>query len=464
MSEPQKQGELKRTLNLPLLIGFGLAYLAPTVVFNNYGLWTAESGTAGHYPLALLITTVFMVFTAYSYSVMVKEFPQAGSAYVYVNKSVQPHIGFLTGWVILLDYLLLPMICYLLLGIYVNEYFPSVPVWLVVVIIASIVAVLNILGAQLSSIIDTVIIVAQILFTLTAVILCIVFVSNGGGSGTLLSSRAIINHDTFSASALFKAAAILCVSFVGFDAVTTMAEETKNPEKVMTPAIMGVCIGAGIVFFVVAYFMNLAWPEAVTAIQDPDVGVYEFFPAIGYGWMGDVFFIVDNFASFVCAMAGMSAASRILLGMGRDNILPKSFFGSISKKFNTPVKNIILVSVIGCTSIFYADNLMGAVELVSFGCIIGFIMVNISVFMYFYRKKGMRKGFKNKLKYMIVPLFGAVILAAAFTFIGNTTKIIGCIWLLIGIIYLAFKTKGFKELPPEMIFEEQPSSAEQDQK
>lgn len=453
MSKDQKQGELKRTLNLPLLIGFGLAYLAPTVVFNNYGIWTPTTGTGGHYPLALLVSTVLMVFTAYSYSQMVKEFPKAGSAYVYVNKSVQPHIGFLTGWLMLLEYLLLPMICYLLLGVYIKEFFPSIPVWSSVVVIAVIVAVLNILSAKLSSIIDTIIIVAQLVFMATAVILCIVHVCSSRGAGALFSAKAFINPDTFRFGDIIKASAILCGAFIGFDAVTTMAEDTKNPAKVMTPAIMGVCVGAGVIFFITAHFMNVAWPEAVTEIQNPEAGVFEFFPAIGHKWMGNLFFIVDNCASFVCAMAGLGAASRMLLGMGQDNILPRSFFGDISKKFNTPVKNIILVSVIGCTAIFYSDNLMGATELVSFGCIVGFIMVNISVYMYFYRKKGLREGFLNKLKYMMLPLAGAASLTIAFFFIGNVTKIIGGIWLALGIVYLAVKTKGFRELPPEMTFE-----------
>ena len=140
--------------------------------------------------------------------------------------------------------------------------------------------------------------------------------------------------------------------------------------------------------------------------------------------------------------------------MGRDNILPKKFFGSVSKKFNTPVKNILLVSVIACSGIFYADNLVGAAELVSFGCILGFIMVNISVFMHFYVHKGMRQGAKNKLKYLILPLIGAIILIIAFLFIGTGAKILGGIWFVIGFIYLLIKTKGFKELPPEMTFEE----------
>lgn len=454
MSEISKQGKLKRALSLPLLIGFGLAYLAPTVVFNNYGIFTPASSTAGHYPLALLISTALMFFTAYSYSQMVKDFPKAGSAYVYVNKSVQPHIGFLTGWFMLLEYLLLPMICYLLLGVYINEYFPSVPVWVSVIAVAFIVALLNILSAKLASIIDSIIIAAQLIFTATAVVLCIIHVTKGGGTGTLFSGKAIINSDTFSFGAVIKASAILCGAFIGFDAVTTMAEETKNPRKAMTPAIMGVCTGAGIIFFITSYFLNIAWPEAVTKIQNPDAGIFEFFPAIGYGWMGDTFFVVDNCASFVCAMAGMGAASRILLGMGRDNILPKRFFGSVSPKFNTPVKNIILISIIGCTAIFYADNLMGATELVSLGCIVGFIMVNISVYMHFYRQKGLREGAMNKLKYMILPISGAVILIFAFFFIGNVTKIIGGIWLAIGTVYLSIITKGFKNLPPEMTFEE----------
>ena len=106
-----------------------------------------------------------MLFTAFSYTRMVKEFPQAGSAYVYVNKSVQPHIGFLTGWVMLLDYLLLPMICYLLLGIYINEYFPVLPVWAIVIGCAALGALFNIIGAKTASFVDSVIIAAQLIFT-----------------------------------------------------------------------------------------------------------------------------------------------------------------------------------------------------------------------------------------------------------------------------------------------------------
>ena len=128
MSEKNQMGEttLKRTLTLPLIIMFGLAYLAPTVVFNYYGLFTPSTG--GMYTLSICATAVVMAFTAYSYTQMVKAYPSAGSAYTYISKSVQPHVGFLSGWVMLVDYLLLPMICYLLLGVYCNLWHPG---WLI---------------------------------------------------------------------------------------------------------------------------------------------------------------------------------------------------------------------------------------------------------------------------------------------------------------------------------------------
>ena len=166
MTNLNQETKLKRTLNLPMLIMFGLAYLAPTVVFNYYGIFTAD--TQGMYTLAILITTVIMLFTAVSYVRMVQAFPVAGSAYTYVNKSVQPHLGFLTGWVMLLDYMLIPMICYLLLGIYINEFFPVLPVWLIVLVVGALGAIINIIGMKTASIIHSAINVLVIRLAVSA--------------------------------------------------------------------------------------------------------------------------------------------------------------------------------------------------------------------------------------------------------------------------------------------------------
>ncbi len=443
--------KLKRTLTLPLLIMFGLAYLAPTVVFNYYGIFTTATG--GMYTLAFTITAVIMLFTAFGYVQMVKAYPVAGSAYTYVNRSVQPHVGFMTGWVLLLDYLLMPMICYLLLGIYVNSFFPAIPVWAIVIIVAAIGAIINILGAKTAGMINTIIIAAQIGVTLLIIIVIIKYVTGGGGSDTLVDSTAFYNPATFSVGGILTAAAVLCVSFVGFDAVTTFAEETKNPEKVMGPAVMGIAIGAGLIFIATAYFMHIGWPNAYNEIQDPDSGIFEFFPAIQNEWLGNVFFVVDNLATFICAMAGMAAVCRILYAMGRDNILPKRFFGKLSPKFQTPINNILLTTGVALTALFYQDNLFGAASLVSFGVVLGFFMVNLSVIFHYFIKKKMRKGI-DLVKYLIIPGIGMASLAVVFVNIETTAMILGSVWLAIGLIYLAIKTKGFKELPKEMDFDE----------
>lgn len=450
MSNSADEIKLKRSLNLPMLIMFGLAYLAPTVVFNYYGIFTVD--TQGMYTLAIFITTIIMLFTASSYAKMVKAFPIAGSAYTYVNKSVNPHLGFMTGWVMLLDYMLIPMICYLLLGIYINEYLPMIPIWVIVVVVGAIGAFINIIGMRMASIIDSIIIAAQVAFTLLVILVIARYVLGGGGAGSVVVGEAVYNATTFNLSNVLGAAAVLSVSFVGFDAVTTLVEETKNPGKVMKPAILGVVLSAGILFMVVSYFMQLAWPAAYLEIEDASVGVFEFFPQIGQDWMADVFFIVDNFATFVCAMSALAAVSRILFGMGRDNILPRPIFGTLSRRYQTPIYNIVITSGVAMTALFYQDNLLGAASLISFGAITGFIMVNLSVIFHYYIRGKQRSG-KDLVRYLILPAIGALTLLFVFFFIDSTAKILGSVWLAVGLVYLAIRTKGFKELPPEMKLE-----------
>jgi len=445
-----QETQLKRSLSLPLVIMFGLAYLAPTVVFNYYGLFTPSTG--GMYALSLALTTVVMTFTALSYTQMVKAYPVAGSAYTYVNKSVQPHAGFMTGWMMLLDYMLVPMICYLLLGVYVNTFFPIIPVWATVVVVALIGMIINIVGIKTASIIDTVITCVAISFMILFVILVIRYVLDGEGAGTLLDGRAFYNPDTFETNNVLAATAVLCASFLGFDAVTTLAEETKNPEKVMGKAIIGVVIGAGILFVIIAYFTQIAWPEAYQNIEDPNSGIFELFPRIN-PWIGNIFFVVDNCGSFVCAMAGMGAVSRILYGMGRDNILPKKFFGHLSKRYKTPVNNIVLTTVIALSAIFYSDNVFGAASLIAFGAVCGFFMVNLSVIFHYYIKLNKRKGF-DICRYLIAPIIGMGSLVVVFVYMDSSAKLLGLVWMAIGLVYLAFKTKFFKELPPEMTINE----------
>jgi putrescine importer len=452
-SEKQQSGEFKKVLGLGSLIIFGLAYMAPTVVFNYYGPLSVAS--EGMYPTCFVITAIAMFFTAFSYANMSKEFQKSGSAYVYVQKSLNPHFGFAAGWVMLLDYLLLPMICILCVAIYMETYVPAVPAWAWVILLVALLFVINAMGISMAAKVDTVIVIAQLLMMALFVAVGIVTIARGGIDGTangLIDGTAFYNPDVFEFRLVLYPAAILCVSFLGFDAVSTLSEEAKHPKKDIPRAIVLVCLGAGLVFTLIAYRAQAMWPVGYQQITDPDSGIFELLARIQtIPHMDIMFLVVDNIGSVACALSGQAAVIRIMYNMGRDNILPKKIFGHMSKK-GVPLYNLIIVGLIGLVALFFTDNILGGVELVSFGALTGFILVNISVPFYFFRKKGIRGG-KAIFNYGALPLIATVICVYLWLNMAAAAKIIGIIWLAVGIVILAVKTKGFRKLPPEMDIE-----------
>lgn len=441
---PAVGGSFRRVLKLRHLVAFGLAYLAPTVVFNYYGI--ATSATGGMMALAYLITMSAMFFTAYSYAQMVRAYPIAGSAYSYVQRSVNPWLGFGTGWVMLLDYLLLPMICYLLFGVYMNEYVPAVPIWTWVVIAAAVGATINILGARISGRINVVVVSAQILFCVFLVGLIVVYVVNRDGAGGLFVPQALIDVARLDGGGLLWAASILAVSFLGFDAVSTLAEEAEEPRKNVSRAVLIVCLGAGGAFALISYFLQLAWPTAYRDLADPDVGIFELLQRLGGDALGLTFFVTDQSATILAAMAAIAAVSRLLYTMGRDRILPERVFGRLSRRFGTPVTNILITSVIALTAIFYSDNLFGAASLTSFGAITGFIMVNVAVISHYYLRERRRTGW-DALRFLILPLAGIAINVVLWIGIDAHAKLLGLAWIGVGAIYLGVISRGFRKYP-----------------
>lgn len=449
----QQNGEFKKVLGIGSLIIFGLAYMAPTVVFNYYGPLSVAS--KGMYPTCFVITAIAMFFTAFSYANMSREFQKSGSAYVYVQQSLNPHIGFAAGWVMLLDYLLLPMICILCVAVYMETYVPAVPAWAWVVILVALLFVVNALGISVAAKVDTIIVAAQLLMMALFVVVGIIIIAKGGIDGTskgIIDGTAFYNPEVFELRLVLYPAAILCVSFLGFDAVSTLSEEAKNPKKDIPKAIVMVCLGAGIIFTLIAYIAQVMWPVGYQQFDDPNSGIFELLSRISMiPHMDVMFLVVDNIGSVACALSGQAAVIRIMYNMGRDNILPKKFFGHMSKN-GVPVYNLIIVGCVGLVAIFFTDNILGGVELVSFGAITGFILVNISVPVLFLKKKGERGG-KAILNYAVLPLIATAVCVYLWFNMAATAKVIGIIWLAIGIIILAVKTKGFRQLPPEMDIE-----------
>lgn len=442
--------ELKRVLPLSSLIFYGLAFMVPLTIFTTYGLVT--NMTHGMVALTYVVTTLCMSFTAFSYARMTKAFPVAGSVYTFVHRSMNPYLGFLSGWVILIGYMFLPMLNYLVSAIFLSAAIPQIPAWVWIVLFTVIVTIVNHFGIQLTDIVNRVIVWIQLIFLIVLMIIVLKFILGGGGVGAVIDGPSFANFvelgkEGMGLPILLTGASILALSFLGFDAISTLSEEAINPEKNIGRAILISCIGAGIMFTVITYVLQLAWPTAWFEMIDVEGGSYELITKVAGSMMAYVFTAAYSVGCLASSISSVASASRVLYGMGRDEILPKKIFGFLHSKYQTPTYSIIIMGIISLSALFL--SLSTAASLLNFGALLGFTMVNLSVVAHYFVKGRHRSGI-DWIRYLIAPLCGA-----AFTFIiwlnlDFTSKTLGFIWMGIGLIYLAYTTKMFKELPAEM--------------
>lgn len=447
--------DLKRVLPLSSLIYYGLAYMVPLTIFTTYGL--VMNMTHGMLSLSYLVATIAMAFTALSYNYMVKAYPVAGSVYSYAHRSISPHVGFLSGWVILLDYMLLPMVNYLAAALFLEAALPGLPTWVWILIFIVIVTIINYFGITVTSWVTKLLIWIQIIFIMALALFIFKWLLVGGGSGTLFDWSAFLNSVEFNQPSMgwaiiFSGASILALSFLGFDAVSTISEEAHNPLVNVGRAIIITCAGAGIFFIVFSYLTQLAWPTGWSEFESVDTGAYELITKVAGSIMGYFFTAAYCFGALASAVASQSSASRILFGMGRDGILPKKFFAYLHPKYKTPTYNNFLIAFVSLSALFL--SLADAASIINFGALIGFTMVNLSVIAHYFINKKQRAGW-DIIRYLVAPLCGALICLAIWYSLDVKSKEIGSAWLLVGIIYLAITTKFFRKLPPEMRFKEE---------
>ncbi|WML29019.1 APC family permease [Neobacillus sp. OS1-32] len=441
----EKTVQLKRSLNFFHLVLLGLAYMAPLTVFSTFGI--VEDISRGATPAAYLVALIAMLFTAYSYGRMSKAFPIAGSAYSYTQKSISSHLGFMVGWVILMDYLFIPMINFLILGLYMTDYFPSIPlsVWIIGMIV--LVTAFNLIGMKVTVTMNMILLGFQYLVLIIFVILSIKALINGTGQGTVFSLQPFMNEHT-SIIAVFSGASILCLSFLGFDALTTFAEETIKPAKTIPKAIQFVTLFAGTCFIIISYLAHLIHPD-FTSYKNLDTASIEVAKIIGGTLFNALFIAAIVVTCFTSATASHASVSRILFAMGRDSVIPKKFFAYIHPKFRTPANNIILVGIIALAALF--TDLVTITSFINFGALFAFTFVNLSVVAHYFIK-GKQRSLRGTIQYLIIPIIGAGISLKLWSDLDVKSMTLGCIWAAVGLLYLIYKTKLFRVQPPQMDF------------
>lgn len=443
----EQTGSLKKTLKLWHVVVLGLGYLTPMTVFDTFGIVSQD--TNGHVPTAYLIALIAMLFTAVSYGKMVKEFPSAGSAYSYTSKAINPHLGFMVGWISLLDYFFLPMINVLLAKIYLSAAFPGVPGWVWVISVTLLFTLVNVRSVNLTANFNTLLVIFQILVTSFFVILSIKALLAGKGAATITTVQPFFSPD-MTMPALMSGAAVLCFSFLGFDAVTTYTEEAVNPTKTIPRAIVLVALIGGLIFITASYFATAVIPD-VTILNNPEAPSPEIAYILGGALFQSLFLAGAITGAIASGFASHISASRLLFAMGREKVLPGKFLAIVHPRFSTPVNSIIITGIFCLAAIWF--NLDTALSFINFGALTCFTAVNISVFCYFVIRKKQHSG-KALIQYVLFPALGAAFVGYLWINLDAQSITLGVIWSILGLCYLLYKTKGFTKKPPKMDFEE----------
>jgi putrescine importer len=446
---------LRRVLTLWDLIFYGIVLIQPIAPVPLFGV--AQSLSNGYFVDTILIAMFAMLITAVSYGRMAALYPSAGSAYTYVGRGLNAHLGFLMGWAMFLDYLLQPLINTVWIATALHSrYLPAVPYIVAAGFISAIIILLNLAGIRSSARANKVMLVAMSIVIVAFVILAVRYLYHGSGWSGLVSTQPFYDPATFDAHRIWGATSFAALTYIGFDGVTTLSEEVQNPKRNVLLATVVVCLFTGVFGGLEVYLGQRVWPNwhafsnLETAFMDVcrRVGGTPIFHA-----MGAILII----AAFGSALTGGLGAARLLFGMGRDGVLPKRLFAHLSRRSSTPSYNVLLIGLLsfaGAAALgYYGNAYEHAGELMNFGAFLSFMGVNFVTFWQFAVLR--QNGYRRRIVVdAVLPLIGFLFCAVIWWNLNPLAKIVGGIWFAIGITYLAVSTRGFRNKPAMVDFRE----------
>ena len=433
---------LKRVLKLWDLIVYGMIIVQIVAPVPIAGL--LEQRSDGHAVTVVLVALVGMMITAISYGRMAVVYPMAGSAYSYVARTINPHLGFFTGWAMFLDYLLIPLISAIIPALAIQRLVPSVPFPVLTFLIVLAMTALNLRGIKATARANEVLLIVTSAVVGLFVILATRYLWHRAGWSGLFSTHPFYNPATFHTTTIFGGISLAVLSYIGFDGVSTLAEDVENPKRNVVLATVLVCFFTGLLSATELYFFHQVIPDW-KSVADPNTYYLDVMKVAGGTMLFTVFSIIMSVSQFGAGFTGQVSAARLVYGMGRDNVLPRSLFGYLSPRRQNPTRNIILVGVLAFigTVLLPFDT---ACDLLNFGAYLGFMGVNLSTFFCYYLKP--TPGHRRHLLWdAVLPLAGFLLCFVFWLGLPKPAKIVGASWLLIGMAYCAWKTRGFRERP-----------------
>ena len=447
MSSPATtlQPGLRRTLTLWDLILYGVIVIQPTAPMSVFGVLSNRGH--GHVVTTILIAMVAMLFTAISYGRMARAYPSAGSAFTYVGQEINPALGYVTGWSMVMDYMLNPLICTIWISQQAHVFAPALPYWGWAIIVVMLFTGLNLQGIRTSARLNAALAAGMGLVIVVFLVAAVRYIFGHPHDGAGFFIRPFYDPLTFNPKAVLGGTSIAVLTYIGFDGISTLSEEAENPRRNILLATVLTCAVIGFLSAIEVYAAQLAWPASQPF---PDVTT-AFVYAAGRTWaplfgIVGVTLVIANFGSALGAQLG---AARLLFGMGRSNALPKSFFGAIDPKHHVPRNNVVFVGILSLLGAFVLDFDLGA-QMLNFGALIAFMGVNVAAFVRYYLRER-----EKKLWNLIPPAVGFSVCLILWLNLSRTALIAGSIWMAAGIIFGACKTRGFRgelvnfEIPAE---------------
>ena len=440
---------LRRVLGMWDLILYGIVAVTPSAPVTVFGLALVMS--RGHAVDTILLAMVAMVFTGFSYGRMAALYPAAGSAYTYVGRGLNPHLGFLAGWAMLLDYLVIPLFCVIYGSLAIQRLFPQVPFVFWSACIAGAMTYLNLRGIRSTARANQVLISLMMVVLLVFISLAIRFIFARQGWAGLFTVHPFYNPPTFHLGSLATATSFAALTYLGFDSVTTLAEDVHNPRRNVLWATVIVCAFTGIFGGLLVYLAQIVWPDYST-FTNIETAFMDVTRQVGGPLLFQAMAILIVVANVGSGLTGQVGAARLLFGMGRDNVLPHRFFSYLDPKRNTPTRNIWLIGILAFVGAQFMTYELTA-EILNFGAFLGFIGVNVATVWQFYVMEQSGRS-KNFFADLLVPALGALFCFMIWWGLALPAKVAGGTWFAVGLTYSAIRTQGFRTRPVMIDFSE----------
>src|SRR5579863_6797217 len=330
-------GSLKRVLSRRDLILYGLVILTPTAPYPVYGI--VQQTSRGHAALSYLVAMVGMLFTAASYGKMSGAFPSAGSTYTYAQRALNTHVGFLAGWAMMLDYFLIPLLSIIYAALTATRLAPQVPYLAWTVLFTVSLTLINIPGIRVTTRASSAMMIIMTACAVLFVALAARYVTQLHGFAGLFDLKGVWRPESFAMRPMMLGASIAALSYIGFDAISTLAEDTVNPERDIAFSTVLVCVIQTVFCVVTVYLAALVWPDYRT-YPEAETVILDISRRVGGNWMFGFITFVLLVAGLASALTGQAGASRLLYGMGRDGVISKRLFAHINARFSTPTRAI----------------------------------------------------------------------------------------------------------------------------